>query len=120
LGEGSDGNEILIQLAGHGQQSFPQLVKPYLQQIEFGVDNLAARWWPMGRRAGILVDPNIAFGEPVVEAVRIRARVLADAVAAEREHFGARAIQRVAWTYDLPPKHVKTALSFQSWLKNPQ
>lgn len=115
--EEADGSEAFVQLRGHGQQAFPQLVKPYLEQLEFGVDDLASRWWPLGRRGGVVVDPRHAFGAPVVEEVGIQTRTLADAYGAERRTHGDGALKRVAWIYEIEPGHVQTALDFQQWLR---
>ncbi|MFL5382110.1 MAG: DUF433 domain-containing protein [Longimicrobiaceae bacterium] len=113
----SDGSEGLIQLRGHGQQAFPQLVKPYLEQLEFGVDDVAAKWWPMGKEAGVLVDPRIAFGAPIIEGTRIPASTLEEAFLAERPAYGERALERVAWMYEVEPRHVRNALEFSRWLR---
>jgi uncharacterized protein (DUF433 family) len=113
----SDGSEGLILLRGHGQQAFPQLVKPYLDQIEFGVDDVAAKWWPMGKEGGVLVDPRIAFGAPVMDGTRIPASTLAKAYDAEKSAYGRRAVERVAWMYEIEPKHVHAALGFRQWLR---
>jgi uncharacterized protein (DUF433 family) len=112
-----DGSESLVQLIGHGQHTMSQLVKPYLEQIEFGGDDVARRWWPMGKRSGVVVDPLISFGLPVVAETGMRVQSLADAYDAERTAFGARAIDRVAWTYEIDPAHVRTALRFREWLQ---
>jgi len=113
----ADGSEALVQLRGHGQQAFPQVVKPYLEQLEFGVGGLAARWWPMGKDVGVLVDPRIAFGAPVVEGTRIPASTLAEAFEAERPAYGERALERVAWMYEVEPRHVQNSLEFSRWLR---
>lgn len=112
-----DGSESLVQLVGHGQHAMPQLVKPYLEQIDFGVDDVAQRWWPMGRDGGVVVDPGVGFGAPTIEGTRIRTRLLANAYDAELPGFGARAAERVAWTYDIEPCQVRTALKFREWLR---
>jgi uncharacterized protein (DUF433 family) len=111
-----DGSESLVQLVGHGQLAIPQLVKPYLEQIEFGADDVARRWWPMGRDGGVVVDPRVAFGAPTIEGTRIRTRLLADAYDAELPVFGGKAAERVAWTYEIDPRQVRTALTFREWL----
>lgn len=113
----ADGTEALVELRGHGQHVVPQLVKPYLQQLDFGASDVAARWWPVGRRGGVVLDPRIGFGAPVIEGTGIRARTLADAFEAERVTHGTRALARVAWLYDLEPEQVDDALRFQRWLK---
>jgi hypothetical protein len=112
-----DGTASLVQLRGHGQQEIPPLVRPFLTQLDFGVDDLARRWWPMGHARGIALDPALSFGAPVVEEVGIRASVLADAYDAERAAFGDRAIARVAWSYEIEPRHVDAALEFRRWLR---
>lgn len=114
----ADGSESLVQLVGHGQHAMPALVKPFLEQIDFGADDVARRWWPMGRDAGVVVDPLLAFGLPVVAATGMRVQSLASAWDAERPAFGEDgAVDRVAWTYDIQPAHVHTALRFREWLR---
>lgn len=112
-----DGSESLVQLVGHGQHAMSQLVKPYLEQIEFGADNVARRWWPMGKDGGVVVDPLFAFGAPIVEGVGIRTRTLAGTYEAELPAYGEGAADRVAWTYEISPRDVHTALAFERWLK---
>jgi uncharacterized protein (DUF433 family) len=112
-----DGTEALVELSGHGQQAFSQVLKPYLEQLEFGVDGVAARWWPMGKHAGFLVDPRIAFGAPIVEDTRIPASTLAKAFEAEQPVYGERAMERVAWMYEVEPRQVQNSLEFSRWLR---
>jgi len=113
----ADGTEALVELSGHGQQAFPQVLKPYLEQLEFGVGGVAERWWPMGRHGGIVVDPRIAFGAPVIEGTRIPASTLSEAFEAERPAYGERATERVAWMYEVDPRHVRNSLEFSRWLR---
>lgn len=116
----ADGSESLVELVGHGQHAMPQLVKPFLEQIDFGTDDVAQRWWPMGRDAGVVLDPLVAFGLPVVAAIRMRVHSILSAYDAEVPAFGAEgAVGRVAWTYDIDPEHVRTALGFREWLRSP-
>jgi uncharacterized protein (DUF433 family) len=113
-----DGSESLVELVGHGQHAIPQLVKPYLEQIDFGANDVAARWWPMGREGGVVVDPLVAFGLPVVAAVGMRVHALTSAYDAEVPAYGEHgAVDRVAWTYQIEPAHVRTALRFREWLR---
>lgn len=113
----TDGSEALVELSGHGQQAFPQVLKPYLEQLEFGVDGVAARWWPMGKQAGVLIDPRIAFGAPIVDGTRIPVSTLAEAFEAEQPVYGERTMERVAWMYEVEPRHVQHSLEFSRWLR---
>ena len=91
-------------------------VRPYLAQIDFAVDGVAARWWPMGRQGGVVVDPAVASGAPVVDGTGIRADAIARAVEELREAYGALAVQRVAETFEIERDQVNVALSFEAWL----
>ncbi|HEX7240222.1 MAG TPA: hypothetical protein VF263_08160 [Longimicrobiaceae bacterium] len=114
----TDGSESLVQLVGHGQHTIPELIKPYLEQLEFDLNDVASRWWPLGRLGGVVVDPRHAFGAPVIAEVGIRTKVLSDAYYAERDLYGEEeALNRVAWVYEINPNHVETALQFKHWLQ---
>lgn len=112
-----DGTESVIRLRGHGQQELPTLVKPFLDQLDFDLNDVASRWWPLGRHGGVVIDPRFSFGAPIVEEVGIRTRTLAGAYQAEQPAYGERTVEHVAWTYEVSPRHVETALAFQQWLK---
>lgn len=91
-------------------------VRPYLGQLDFAVDGIASRWWPMGRQGGVVVDPGIALGAPVVDGTGIRADTIARAVDELREAFGSLAVQRVAEIFEIERDQVNVALSFEAWL----
>ncbi|HET7234214.1 MAG TPA: hypothetical protein VFJ16_29645 [Longimicrobium sp.] len=115
----ADESEAVVLLRGHGQHAFPQLVKPYLGQIDFDLDDVASRWWPLGCEGGVAVDPEHAFGAPVVEEVGIQASTLAGMYDAERARHGERTVEHVAWMYEIERHHVENALRFRRWLTNP-
>jgi hypothetical protein len=112
----ADDDEAVVLLRGHGQHAFPQLVKPYLDQIDFDLNDVASRWWPLGREGGVAIDPEFAFGAPVVEEVGIEAKTLSETYDAELAQHGARTAEHVAWLYEVRPQHVHTALRFRRWL----
>ncbi len=112
-----DGAEGFVQLKGHAQHGFPALVKPYLDQLEFDMNDVANRWWPLGRKGGILVDPLYSFGAPIVEGTNIRAKTLTDMFDAEEAAYGERTVERVAWIYEVSATQVENALHFRSWLR---
>lgn len=57
-----------------GQKVFPEAVMRYLREMEWGSDQLAARWWPGAApgRGYVVVDPHRAFGAPVLARTGIR------------------------------------------------
>jgi uncharacterized protein (DUF433 family) len=66
---------VLVNIVREGQRVFPEAVMRYLQEIEWGRDTVASRWWPgasKARQGPIVVDPRRAFGSPVVAGTGIR------------------------------------------------
>lgn len=48
------------------QYTLPDLVQETVGQIEYEYD-LAARWWPLGKKIPIIVDPQISAGLPIIK-----------------------------------------------------
>jgi uncharacterized protein (DUF433 family) len=111
-----DGGETLVSLVGSGQHVFTDLVRPYLGQLEFAPSDVPMRWWPLGKEGRVVVDPAVSFGQPIVAEAGIPTRVLAEALAAETEYDSKTALERVAWVYKIPERHVHTATRFEEWL----
>lgn len=67
-----------------GQHLLRPIVEPYLEEINFRQDGLAAAWTPMtADDLSIRLDPKLRFGQPIVAPLNILASTLADAVIAE-------------------------------------
>lgn len=91
------------------QYVFTKIVQPSLYAgIEFGADQRAARWYPMERSKAVVLDPNLAFGKPVVTDTALRTDILYDAWLAEDKDK-----QRVARLYEVPVKAIETAIRFE-------
>jgi uncharacterized protein (DUF433 family) len=111
-----DGGESLVSLVGSGQHVFADLVRPYLGQLEFAPSDVPTRWWPLGKEGRVVVDPAVSFGQPIVAEAGIPSRVLAEALAAETVYVPRTALERVAWVYKIPERHVHAATRFEEWL----
>jgi uncharacterized protein (DUF433 family) len=48
------------------QYTLPNLVTEIMEQLEFELE-LASRWYPVGKKIPIIVDPYISSGVPVIE-----------------------------------------------------
>jgi uncharacterized protein (DUF433 family) len=69
------------------------------------------RWFPMGeKRKVVVIDPQRAFGRPIVAEGGVPTEVLASAVAAEKS------VERVARWYAVSPREVKAAVEFEQRL----
>src|SRR3546814_15438946 len=54
-----------------------------LKGIEFSPNDAPVRWWPMGKRSHIVIDPLRAFGQPITNGEGVPTTILAEAVVAE-------------------------------------
>jgi uncharacterized protein (DUF433 family) len=92
----------------HGQWVLPGVVREVLETIDFAEDHLAARWFPYGKTANIVVDPHLAAGRPVIRGTRIPTVIV-------RERFKAgESIQFLAADYGIKPPIVEEILRFDS------
>lgn len=82
----------------------------FLEEIEFDANSaLAIRWWPLGRKTPVVLDPRIRFGAPVIEGTAVRTDVVADLAAGTDAETAAVA-------YELELRQVEAALSFEDQL----
>lgn len=103
-----------IELGENGQVHLEGIVRQRALTLDFDGetgDELACRWWPMGREGGVMVDPSYGWGNPVVAGTRIYTRVLASMVRAEGNDF-----DKVAWAYEISPAQVHQAVEFEGLL----
>ncbi|KGE06704.1 hypothetical protein LA03_30620 [Burkholderia gladioli] len=93
------------------QYAFRRIIEPSLYSgIEFGADQVAARWYPTPRSKAVVLDPAIAFGKPVVTDGAVRTSILHDAFIAECDRH------MVARLYEVPVASVDAAIAFEECL----
>lgn len=103
------GEEDLLELA-KSQLAFKKVLQPYLKQLQYDKDYLVERWWPLGNKRPVCVDPRLCFGRPVVMPVPVPTEVLFEAVSAEQT------LKEVAEWYGLPVRCVRAAVDFERQL----
>jgi uncharacterized protein (DUF433 family) len=109
LGEAT-GDQKLIDLT-RSQYAFHSVVAPSLYEgLEFAGDHEVVRWYPMWPRRQVVIDPQRAFGRPIVTEQCIPTDVLAKAVEAEGS------IERVAKWYGTSRREIRAAIEFQRQL----
>jgi uncharacterized protein (DUF433 family) len=99
-----------------GQKAFQEVVEPSLfANVEWD-DDLASRWWPMGKERSVLLDPSVLFGAPRIANTSVPTAVLAAAV--RTEGGDPSALEAVADWYGVTPQDVRNAVSFETeWLR---
>ncbi|WP_231937055.1 DUF433 domain-containing protein [Caballeronia udeis] len=114
-----DGKSIFAKaLQEHGDAEMPDLakrrlaleriVRPALYAgIEFASDGQATRWFPLKRSKAIVLDPEIAFGKPVLTDYGVRTEIVAGAFKTEKNK------KRVASLFDIPVAAVEAAIRYE-------
>lgn len=110
------GKDVFIQMSEHdflvnvsrkqGMQAWEEILEPFLQTVDFE-DELARRWWPLGRSMPVVVDPDYGFGFPVVQNTGVRTEIVA-----ERARAG-DSLEDIAYDFDLDGEQVKAALTYE-------
>jgi len=101
------GDKVLLDLVKN-QYAFERILSPFLYTgLEFNELAEPRRWWPLGRKRSVVVDPHRAFGAPIVARAGIPTRTLSSAVSAEQS------VQLVADWYEAEAREVRDALEFE-------
>jgi uncharacterized protein (DUF433 family) len=105
--ESEEGHEGLLDLA-KSQWEFESVIDPYLTQVDYdGVDGRASRWWPLGKRSRVVVDPRFSFGRPIVLPSQVPTEDIFAAVKAEESE------RKVARWFGIPLACVRAAIEFE-------
>lgn len=91
------------------QHVFPKVILPSLKRIDYDDDTLLAQRWRVF--AGVILDPRLRFGKPIVEQCGMPTSILASAYQANHQDA-----ERVADWYGVSPGAVRLAVSFENGL----
>ncbi|MFH2095126.1 MAG: DUF433 domain-containing protein [Bacteroidota bacterium] len=100
-----DGEDVIYSMGSHRQLNLKFIVD-FFKNIDFGDDELAARFWPMGRENAIVVDPKHQFGQPVIDGTNITADALYSMNKAGDPP------KYIAYLYEIEEKQVLDAIEF--------
>lgn len=89
------------------QHAFPKIIRPFLKKLEFDTSSKLASKWNIAK--GVVLNPGICFGQPIVEAKGIPTHLIAKAVKANKNNRKA-----VADWYGMTVKDVAAAVRFES------
>ncbi|MCW5734025.1 MAG: hypothetical protein KIS73_07865 [Enhydrobacter sp.] len=121
----TDGRDIFFQVVEtdeHGNQrerllnlfrrqyEFRQIIEPLLKTVEFDEQGIPSLWWPLGRRANVVVDPARSFGQPIDAASSVPTAILA--MAGRREGIAA-----AARAFDVSSASVRQAIRFEATME---
>ena len=89
-----------------GMRAWEEVLEPFLEDVEYE-EELVRRWWPLGRDAGVLVDPDYGFGLPVIEGTGIRTEIIA-----ERKRAG-DSTEEITYDFGVTPEQIEDALRWE-------
>jgi uncharacterized protein (DUF433 family) len=96
----------LLDIA-HDQHVFAQIVRPFLQELEFDENDQLLRWKPTTKRGLVVLDPTRNFGRPIVTRHGVPTEVLARAAKA------CDSVEEVAQWYEVPKSEIEDAMEFE-------
>lgn len=102
----STGN--LIKADGKRQFDLLPVLDKFLHNVSYDGNNMATRYYPLGREAEIVVDPVYQFGQPIVDGTAIKTKSIYNL------HLGGESNKRISALYDIPISKVKDAIRFHS------
>jgi uncharacterized protein (DUF433 family) len=116
----SDGRRIMLRHASEfsdvalldilsNQGEFAAIVDPFLAEMEF-IEDVLARWWPMGRGKAVVLDPARNLGQPISAVSGVPTEVLARGAKANES------VDAVAQWYEVRPEEVRDAMEFEQSL----
>ena len=104
----TQGEAKLLELS-KSQYAFDKIVRPsFIRNIDF--EGSAVRWWWMGRKHSVVIDPTRQFGAPIDASSGVPTRVLYDSYIAEES------VTRVADLYEVEARTVRDAIDFEERL----
>lgn len=112
----TDGKDMFLELAEEtseptlidlrrNQYAIHRMLAPSFKDIDFEY-GVAARWWPLGQRRSIVLDPARSFGKPIDDASGVPANTLSAAL----ETLGS--VREVSRWYEVEPSAVRAARNF--------
>jgi len=90
------------------QYAFAEVLGPLLHGVEFDEYDQALRWWPLGTKRRVVIDPARSFGQPIVSREGVPTALIAQAYKAAN-----RSITGVAEWYELEARSVRDAIEFE-------
>jgi len=101
----------MVALLTGGQSVFPQIIEQFSEKLDFEDVTrfgFARRWYPSGMNREIVIDPEIAFGRPVISGTGIPTSNIYDLFLGENKE-----IQPVSKWFNIPIAQAQTAVRFE-------
>ncbi len=88
------------------QITIKQVLEPFCKNIDFDLNSLATRFYPLGKNHNIVIDPQRQFGQPVIGDTNVLTETVFDL------HRAGESSKVIANIFELTSKQVKDAIDF--------
>jgi uncharacterized protein (DUF433 family) len=90
------------------QYQFEKIITPLLyESLDFSKRDTATRWWPLGKKRSIVIDPERSFGKPILDRYNIPTSTIAVS------YIGNRSYSKTAKWFEIDVHAVKDAVEFE-------
>lgn len=96
----------LIKADGKKQPSIKLFIEPFLKKVEFGENNIAAKFYPLVNSKNVVVDPKHQFGQPTIMGTNIQTRTIYDLYEAGETK------QNICILYDISVQQVNDTIQY--------
>lgn len=93
------------------QYAFHRVVEPSLRPYDYDPE-MAIRWWPLGRRRRVVVDPHRSFGQPVSAISGVPTAALFES------HSVTGSYEETARTFEITEAEVEDAVAFERMIRS--
>jgi uncharacterized protein (DUF433 family) len=100
--------ENLVKADGKTQYDILPILDKFLHNVSYDENNMAAKYYPLGKDAKVVVDPTYQFGQPVVEGTRIKTKSIYNL------HLGGESEKRICNLYNISQDKVRDAIRFHT------
>lgn len=97
--------DITLSLDGSNQLNL-NIIKQFFKKLDFDGDEIASRFWPMGKDSAVVIDPKRKFGHPIIDGHNIYPEVLYGHIKAGDP------VDYIALIYEIPEKSVRDAMDY--------
>jgi uncharacterized protein (DUF433 family) len=93
------------------QYQFEKIIEPLLYKcIDFDKHDYAERWWPLGKKENIVLDPSRNMGQPILNDYNIRTELIYELYKTKHS------ISEISDWYELDKGAIEAAISFEKGL----
>ena len=93
------------------QYQFNEIIEPILIEcIDFDKNDYAQRWWPLGKKEDIVLDPARNMGQPILNKYNIKTELIYNLFKTNHS------IREISEWYELDQKAIESAIGFEERL----